>query len=96
MPPPIAGYAGQRLPRTRRLVTEAYAYGWRDWPCTATLDMLYSRQFDGGYLHREYESRTGLPILFEPDFSPNPPLPAVAALPGDAAKAEPYRATNSR
>ena len=58
----------------------AYAYGWRDFPYTATMDMLYSRQFDGGYLHREHDTRTGLPLLFEPDFSPNPPLNAVAEL----------------
>ena len=58
----------------------AYAYGWREWPYTATLDMLYSRQFDGGYLHREIETRSGLPLLYEPDFSPNPPLPAVVEL----------------
>jgi hypothetical protein len=58
----------------------AYAYGWRDFPYTATMDMLYSRQFDGGYLHREHETSTGLPILYEPDFSPNPPLPAVVEL----------------
>jgi hypothetical protein len=58
----------------------AYAYGWRDFPYTATMDMLYSRQFDGGYLHREHETTTGLPILYEPDFSPNPPLPAVVEL----------------
>jgi hypothetical protein len=58
----------------------AYAYGWRHFPYTATLDMLYSRQFDGGYLHREHETTTGLPILYEPDFSPNPPLPAVVEL----------------
>jgi hypothetical protein len=58
----------------------AYAYGWRDWPYTVTMDMLYSRQFDGGYLHREHETRSGLPISYEPDFSPNPPLPAVVEL----------------
>lgn len=58
----------------------AYAYGWRDFPYTATMDMLYSRQFDGGYLHREHETTTGLPIMYEPDFSPNPPLPAVVEL----------------
>lgn len=58
----------------------AYAYGWRDWPCTATVDMLYSRQFDGGYLHREHDTRTGLPIMYEPDFSPNPPLLAAVEL----------------
>jgi hypothetical protein len=58
----------------------AYAYGWRDFPCTATLDMLYSRQFDGGYLHREHDTASGLPMLCEPDFSPNPPLTAVAEL----------------
>jgi len=58
----------------------AYAYGWQDFPYTATLDMLYSRQFDGGYLHREHETTTGLPIMYEPDFSPNPPLPAMVEL----------------
>ena len=58
----------------------AYAYGWRDWPATATLDILYSRQMDGGYLHREHDTRSGLPLVYEPDFSPNPPLLAVAEL----------------
>jgi len=58
----------------------AYAYGWRDCPVTATVDMLYSRQMDGGYLHREHDTHSGLPLLYEPDFSPNPPLLGVVEL----------------
>jgi hypothetical protein len=54
------------------------AYGWRALPATATLDMLYSRQFDGGYLHREHDTRDGRPVGFEPDFSPNPPITGIA------------------
>ena len=56
----------------------ASAYGWRALPAAASLDLLYSRQFDGGYLHREHDVRDGTPLLYEPDFSPNPPLTAVA------------------
>ena len=58
----------------------AAAYGWRALPAHASLDTLYSRQFDGGYIHRETDTRDGMPILYEPDFSPNPPLMAVAEL----------------
>ena len=58
----------------------AAAYGWRCLPAHASLDTLYSRQFDGGYIHRETDTRDGMPIMFEPDFSPNPPLIAVAEL----------------
>ncbi|MEM9884127.1 MAG: trehalase family glycosidase, partial [Planctomycetota bacterium] len=56
----------------------ATAYAARHLPATAGLDLLYSRQFDGGYLHREHDARDGLPVMWEPDFSPNPPLMAVA------------------
>ena len=56
----------------------ATAYGWRVLPAYATLDLLYSRQFDGGYLHREHDVRDGMPAACEPDFSPNPPITAVA------------------
>ena len=56
----------------------ATAYGWRSFPHLATLDLLYSRQFDGGYLHREYDTRDGIPLSYEPDFSPNPPIVSVA------------------
>jgi hypothetical protein len=64
------------------------AYAWRAFPATATLDLLYSRQFDGGYLHREHDVRDGVPAAYEPDFSPNPPITSVAewilaALTGD-------------
>lgn len=58
----------------------ATAYGWRVFPVYATLDVLYSRQFDGGYIHREHDVRDGQPILFEPDFSPNPPIMSLADL----------------
>ncbi len=56
----------------------ATAYGWRVLPAYETLDALYSRQFDGGYIHREIDVRDGLPVLYEPDFSPNPPVMAIA------------------
>jgi len=54
------------------------AYGWRALPAYATLDMLYSRQFDGGYIHREHDVRDGVPAACEPDFSPNPPIMSLA------------------
>ncbi len=65
------------------------AYGWRALFPYATLDVLYSRQFDGGYLHREHDIRDGVPAGYEPDFSPNPPIMsvaewAIAGLTGDA------------
>ncbi len=56
----------------------ATAYGHRAMPAYASMDLLYSRQFDGGYLHREHDIRDGLPALFEPDFSPSAPLMSVA------------------
>ena len=58
----------------------ASVYGWRAFPHTATLDMLYSFQQDGGYIPRESAIADGMPLLYEPDFSPNPPMPAVAEL----------------
>lgn len=58
----------------------AAAYGWRTLPVHATLDVLYSRQFDGGYIHREHDVRDGQPLLYEPDFSPNPPIMSLAEL----------------
>jgi hypothetical protein len=54
------------------------AYGHRALPATGSMDVLYSRQFDGGYLHRQHDVRDGSPMLFEPDFSPNPPLLTIA------------------
>jgi Trehalase len=54
------------------------AYGHRALPATASLDALYSRQFDGGYIHRENDVHDGLPALYEPDFSPNPPMMTIA------------------
>ncbi len=58
----------------------AYAYGWRAFPHTATVDDLYSFQQDGGYIPRETAASDARPLLYEPDFSPNPPMPAVAEL----------------
>lgn len=58
--------------------TLCLAYGHRALPATALLDVLYSRQFDGGYIHREHNVHDGLPALFEPGFSPNPPLLSTA------------------
>ena len=54
------------------------AWAWRTFPSGATLDCLYSRQMDGGYLHREFDVREGAAICWEPDFSPNPPISVVA------------------
>jgi len=64
------------------------AYGCRVLPFCATLDMIYSRQFDGGYINREHDVRDGMPAAYEPDFSPNPPIMslaewAIAGLSGD-------------
>jgi hypothetical protein len=54
------------------------AYGFGSIPVFSSLDVLYSRQFDGGYIHREHDVISGLPVLFEPDFGPNPPIMSVA------------------
>ncbi|OPZ25555.1 MAG: alpha-glucosidase [Lentisphaerae bacterium ADurb.BinA184] len=53
-------------------------YGHRVFDPFASLNLLYSRQFDGGYIHREHDVRDGLPALYEPDFSPNPPIMTIA------------------
>ena len=58
----------------------ASRYAWRAFPHLASFDGIYSRQQDGGYLHRHCDVRYNIPALFEPDFSPNPPLMAVAEL----------------
>lgn len=69
----------------------AARYAWRAFPHLASYDCLYSRQQDGGYLHRHCDVQYNIPVLFEPDFSPNPPLMAVvelevARLTGDTAR----------
>lgn len=66
----------------------AAAYGYRALPPTASLDVLYRTQFDGGYIHRELDVRDLMPVLYEPDFGPNPPILtyaewAIAGLTGD-------------
>ena len=58
--------------------TMAVAYGCRALPAYDTINLLYAAQHDGGYIHRETDTRDGMPILYEPDFSPNPPLLSVA------------------
>jgi hypothetical protein len=58
--------------------TLCLAYAWRVMDAHANLDNLYSRQFDGGYIHREHSWEDGLPLMWEPDFSPNPPLISIA------------------
>ncbi len=67
------------------------AWGWRAFPYSATLDCLYSRQMDGGYLHREIHVHEGAALCWEPDFSPNPPISVIAewkiaSLTGDTAR----------
>jgi hypothetical protein len=71
--------------------TFASRYAHRAFPVHASLDVLYSRQFDGGYIHRQHDVHDGSPALFEPDFSPNPPLLStaelnIARLTGDVAR----------
>jgi hypothetical protein len=56
----------------------AASYGWRVLPAYAQLDNLYSRQFDGGYIHRDTNWEHGVPEIYEPDFSPNPPIMTIA------------------
>lgn len=73
------------------LTTLCLAYGDRALSATASLDVLYAAQFDGGYIHRQTDIRDGTPTLFEPDFSPNPPLLSlaewrVACVTGDVAR----------
>ncbi len=58
--------------------TMALAWGWRAFPVHANLDCLYSRQFDGGYIPRESDVHDGSAAAYEPDFSPNPPILALA------------------
>ncbi len=56
----------------------ATAYGYGVIPNESTLDVLYVRQFDGGYIPRASDVRDNLAIASEPDFSPNPPLLSLA------------------
>ena len=55
-----------------------YAYGWRAYPVTASVDCLYATQQDGGHIERAHDVRDGTVALFEPGFGVGPPLfPAV-------------------
>ena len=54
------------------------AYACRAMPVDTSMNLLYGGQSDGGYIHRERDTRDGMPILYEPDFSPNPPILSVA------------------
>ncbi|WP_217594468.1 trehalase family glycosidase [Cohnella sp. GbtcB17] len=56
----------------------AAKYGARALPVHASLDVIYSTQFDGGYIHRELDVRDRQPVLYEPDFGPNPPILTLA------------------
>ncbi len=85
------GFANEMFVWDSSFTAMCTAWAWRVLPATATLDCLYSRQMDGGYIHRETDTREGIPIGYEPDFSPNPPISVVAewklaALTGDTAR----------
>lgn len=54
------------------------AYACRAMPVDTSMNLLYGCQSDGGYIHRQRDTRDGMPILYEPDFSPNPPILSVA------------------
>ncbi len=87
----VEGFADSQFVWDTSFTTLAAAYAWRAFPHLASFDCLYSRQEDGGYLHRQGDVRSNLPLMFEPDFSPNPPLMAVvelaaARLSGDTAR----------
>lgn len=56
----------------------AAKYGARALPVHASLDVIYGTQFDGGYIHRELDVRDRQPVLYEPDFGPNPPILTLA------------------
>lgn len=71
-------FSGHQFVWDTAFMTMAAAYGHRAASITSSLDVLYSLQFDGGYIHRQYDVADGTPALFEPDFSPNPPLMAIA------------------
>lgn len=87
----MGGFANEMFVWDSSFTAMCTAWAWRAFPHTATLDCLYSRQMDGGYIHREHDTREGIPIGYEPDFSPNPPVNVVAewkiaALTGDTAR----------
>ncbi len=73
-----AGFGLMQFVWDSSFTTMCMAYAWRVMNVHANLDNLYSRQFDGGYLHREISWEDGLPSLFEPDFGPNPPIASLA------------------
>ncbi len=87
----LGGFANEMFVWDSSFTAMCTAWAWRAFPYTATLDCLYSRQMDGGYIHRETDTREGIAIGYEPDFSPNPPISVVAewkiaALTGDTAR----------
>lgn len=73
-----AGFKHEQFVWDTAFAAMCTAYGCRALDPYASLNVLYSRQFDGGYIHREHDVRDGLPLLYEPGFSPNPPIMSVA------------------
>lgn len=69
-----SGFPHSQFLWDQALTAICVAYGHRSWSPYPSLDVIYAGQQDGGYIPRELDVRTGLPILFEPDFSPNPPI----------------------
>jgi hypothetical protein len=52
-----AGFSHYQFVWDTSFTTLAAAYGWRELPAHAGLDLLLSRQHDGGYVHRETDTR---------------------------------------
>lgn len=74
---------GSNFPHNQFLWDTAFTaiaakYGFRALPAHASLDVVYATQFDGGYIHRELDVRDKQPVLYEPDFGPNPPILTLA------------------
>lgn len=69
-----SGFAGKQFVWDTAFTVIASKYFAKYLPVYTALDNVYSRQFDGGYIHREWGVQDGLPLLYEPGFSPNPPL----------------------
>ena len=73
-----AGFVHHQFVWDTSFTAMATAYAWRAMSPYTTINLLYTRQFDGGYIHREHDVRDGSPALYEPDFSPNPPIMTIA------------------
>ena len=73
-----AGFVHYQFVWDTSFTAMATAYACRAMSPYTSINLLYSRQFDGGYIHREHDVRDGSPVLYEPDFSPNPPIMTIA------------------